>query len=180
MRAFQQDVNMALKYSDDASRRRASGADARRRRGDRDARAEGARGSRDVHWAGRGWRGRCIPAGGGCKELLARWQTLTPEQGPFPAVRHVFEFIAVATVATSADDAMTTASCARPTPITLDRERLLADAKADALALAEAKDARRRGSQPTPPTFHLPGRGRSAGAGAGRGGPAAARQGQRA
>ena len=49
--------------------------------------------------------------------------------------------MAVATVATSAvrrDER--TASCARHDAVTLDRERLLADAKADALALAEAKD----------------------------------------
>jgi len=42
--------------------------------------------------------------------------------------------------------------------ITLDRERLLTDAKADALALAEAK-ARGEWQPPTPPTFHLPGPG---------------------
>src|SRR5262249_52533180 len=47
-----------------------------------------------------------IPAGGGCKELLARWPGLTKERGPFPASRHAFEIIAVATVATSAADAV--------------------------------------------------------------------------
>jgi 3-hydroxyacyl-CoA dehydrogenase len=42
--------------------------------------------------------------------------------------------------------------------VTWDRERLLADAKTDALALAEAKD---KGTwrKPAPPTFRLPGPG---------------------
>jgi len=99
-----------------------------------------------------------LPAGGGCKELLARWQTLTPERGPFAASRHVFEIVAVATVATSAADAMSYGFLRKTDAITLDRERLLADAKADALALAEAK-AQGEWSPPEPPTFRLPGEG---------------------
>jgi 3-hydroxyacyl-CoA dehydrogenase len=99
-----------------------------------------------------------IPAGGGCKELLARWATLTPERGLFPASRHVFEIVAVATVATSAAEAVGYGFLRKTDGITLDRERLLADAKADALALADARD---RGEwQPSePPTFRLPGEG---------------------
>ena len=50
------------------------------------------------------------------------------------------------------------ASCATSDAITLDRERLLTDAKADALALADAKD-RGEWQPPTPPTFRLPGEG---------------------
>jgi 3-hydroxyacyl-CoA dehydrogenase len=99
-----------------------------------------------------------IPAGGGCKELLARWQTMTPEHGPFPAARHAFEVIAVATVSTSAPDARSYGFLKKSDAITLDRERLLADAKADALALADAKD-QGRWAPPTPPTFRLPGAG---------------------
>ncbi len=99
-----------------------------------------------------------IPAGGGCKELLARWQTMTREQGPFPISRHVFEFVAVATVATSAYDAQNYGFIRKTDSITLDRERLLADAKTDALKLAGAK-ARGEWQPPTPPTFHLPGAG---------------------
>ncbi len=99
-----------------------------------------------------------IPAGGGCKELLARWAALSPEHGPFPASRHAFEVIAVATVASSATDAMNYGFLRKSDGITLDREHLLADAKADALVLADAKD---RGEwRPTPPpTFRLPGAG---------------------
>jgi 3-hydroxyacyl-CoA dehydrogenase len=99
-----------------------------------------------------------VPAGGGCKELLARWQTMTPEQGPFPASRHVFEIVAVATVATSAAEAVGYGFLRKTDAISLDRERLVSDAKADALALAEAKD-RGAWSPPTPPTFRLPGAG---------------------
>ncbi|HET9111816.1 MAG TPA: 3-hydroxyacyl-CoA dehydrogenase/enoyl-CoA hydratase family protein, partial [Ktedonobacterales bacterium] len=84
-----------------------------------------------------------IPAGGGCKEMLLRWQTLsqkvTHEGGPFAPARHAFEIIAVATVATSADDARAYGFLKKTDAVTLDRERLLADAKADALALAAAK-----------------------------------------
>ena len=99
-----------------------------------------------------------IPAGGGCKEMLARWQRMTKEGGPFSASRHAFEIIAVATVATSAFDARQYGFLQKTDTITLDRERLLADAKADAIALAEAK-ARGEWQTPTPPTFTLPGAG---------------------
>lgn len=97
-----------------------------------------------------------IPAGGGCKEMLARWQSMTKEGGPFAAARHAFEIIAVATVATSAFDAQQYGFLKKADNVTLDRERLLADAKADALALAEAK-TRGQWQPPTPPTFRLPG-----------------------
>ena len=97
-----------------------------------------------------------IPAGGGCKEMLARWQGMTKEGGPFSASRHAFELLAVATVATSAFDAQQYGFLNKSDGITLDRERLLADAKADAIALAEAK-ARGEWRPPVPPTFQLPG-----------------------
>jgi 3-hydroxyacyl-CoA dehydrogenase len=84
-----------------------------------------------------------LPAGGGCKEMLLRWQTLaqkvTHEGGPFAPARHAFEIVAVATVATSADDARTYGFLKKTDSVSLDRERLLADAKADALALAASK-----------------------------------------
>jgi 3-hydroxyacyl-CoA dehydrogenase len=99
-----------------------------------------------------------IPAGGGCKELLARMPGLSPERGPFAASRHAFEVIAVATVATSAADAVQYGFLRKSDGITLDRERLLADAKADALALAEARD-RGEWQPPVPPTLRLPGAG---------------------
>jgi 3-hydroxyacyl-CoA dehydrogenase len=99
-----------------------------------------------------------IPAGGGCKELLARMPELSPEKGPFAASRHAFEVVAVATVATSAADAVQYGFLRKSDGVTLDRERLLADAKADALALAAARD-RGEWQPPVPPAFHLPGAG---------------------
>ncbi len=98
-----------------------------------------------------------LPAGGGCKEMLARWAE-SREKGPFPPVRRAFELIATATVSTSAAEAQEYRFMRTEDAITLDRERLLTDAKADALALAEAK-ARGEWQPPTPPTFHLPGPG---------------------
>jgi 3-hydroxyacyl-CoA dehydrogenase len=99
-----------------------------------------------------------IPAGGGCKEMLARWARLAPEHGPFPAVRRAFEIIAVATVSTSAALAKQLGFLRPSDAITLDRERLLADAKADALALADKRD-RGEWRPPEPTTFRLPGPG---------------------
>ncbi|HEY7357904.1 MAG TPA: 3-hydroxyacyl-CoA dehydrogenase/enoyl-CoA hydratase family protein [Ktedonobacterales bacterium] len=98
-----------------------------------------------------------LPAGGGCKEMLARWSK-SREKGPFPPVRHAFELIATATVSTSAAQAQEYRFLRKDDAITLDRERLLTDAKADAIALADAK-ARGAWQPPTPPTFHLPGPG---------------------
>jgi 3-hydroxyacyl-CoA dehydrogenase len=97
-----------------------------------------------------------IPAGGGCKEMLARWAQMAPEHGPFAAARHAFEIIAVATVSTSAAEARQYGFLRQTDAITLDRERLLADAKADALALADKRD-RGEWKPPEPPTFRLPG-----------------------
>jgi 3-hydroxyacyl-CoA dehydrogenase len=102
-----------------------------------------------------------VPAGGGCKEMLVRWQETSAalgERGPFAASRHAFEIIAVATVATSAPDAVQYGFLKKSDKVTLDRERLLADAKSDALALADAKD-RGQWQPPKPPTFRLPGEG---------------------
>jgi 3-hydroxyacyl-CoA dehydrogenase len=98
-----------------------------------------------------------LPAGGGCKEMLARWSK-TREKGPFPPVRRAFELIATATVSTSAAQAQDYRFMRKDDAITLDREHLLTDAKADAIALADAK-ARGEWQPPTPPTFHLPGPG---------------------
>jgi 3-hydroxyacyl-CoA dehydrogenase len=99
-----------------------------------------------------------VPAGGGCKEMLLRWQALVREGGPFAASRHVFEIVAVATVATSAANALTLGFLRKTDAVTLDRERLLADAKADALALAQRRD-RGEWQPPAPPMLRLPGPG---------------------
>jgi 3-hydroxyacyl-CoA dehydrogenase len=93
-----------------------------------------------------------IPAWGGCKEMLHRWST-NPKlpRGPMPAVAKVFETVSVATVAKSAAEAKELMFLRPKDGITMNRNRLLADAKARALAMAENYKA------PEPPTFALPG-----------------------
>ena len=93
-----------------------------------------------------------IPAWGGCKEMLHRWATLGKlPKGPMPPVMKAFEIISVATVAKSAAEAKEFLFL-RPTDgITMNRYRLLADAKAKALSLVEGY------KPPEPPTFNLPG-----------------------
>ena len=93
-----------------------------------------------------------IPGWGGCKEMLHRWGT-NPRfpRGPLPAVLKCFEIISVATVAKSAFEAKDYLFL-RPTDgITMNRDRLLADAKARALSMVEGYQP------PEPPIFHLPG-----------------------
>ncbi|MTW16340.1 3-hydroxyacyl-CoA dehydrogenase [Rhodoplanes serenus] len=93
-----------------------------------------------------------IPAWGGCKEMLHRWSTLGRlPKGPMPAVAKVFETVSTATVAKSAAEAKELLYL-RPTDgITMNRNRLLADAKARALAMAESY------VPPEPPIYVLPG-----------------------
>jgi 3-hydroxyacyl-CoA dehydrogenase len=79
-----------------------------------------------------------VPAWGGCKEMLTRWSTsgLLPK-GPMPAPTKVFETVSTATVSKSAAQAKELMFL-RPTDgITMNRYRLLADAKARALELAQ-------------------------------------------
>ncbi len=93
-----------------------------------------------------------VPGWGGCGEMIDRWQKnpMLPN-GPMPAVAKVFEIISTATVAKSAADAKELGFL-RPTDgVTMNRDRLLADAKAKALALVEGY------APPAPPEFRLPG-----------------------
>jgi 3-hydroxyacyl-CoA dehydrogenase len=79
-----------------------------------------------------------IPSWGGCKELLTRWM-LNPKRakGPMPAISKAFELISTATVSSSAEEAKSHLFM-RPTDgITMNRERLLFDAKHKALELVE-------------------------------------------
>jgi len=71
-----------------------------------------------------------IPAGGGCKELLAR---LPPEKAD---PLRIFELIGYAKVSTSAEDARKLGLLQRSDPISMNPERLIFDAKALALSLA--------------------------------------------
>ena len=79
-----------------------------------------------------------IPGWGGCKELLERNITRkAPPFGPMPPVIKTFETIAMATVAKSAAQAKDLAFLRDGDGITMNRDRLLADAKAKVLQLAE-------------------------------------------
>ena len=88
-----------------------------------------------------------IPAGGGCKELLLRHgadlasQLAKKTGGPFTPARKAFETIAFALVSTSATEAQEYRFLRKTDAITVNRDVLLRDAKADAIKLAEAKAA---------------------------------------
>ena len=80
-----------------------------------------------------------IPAGGGTTELLFRFATeLTPyvEADPFEAVRRAFQVIAMATMSTSALEARRLGYLRESDRITMNRDRLLADAAARVADLA--------------------------------------------
>ena len=85
-----------------------------------------------------------LPGWGGCKEMLTRWQTdPSLPKGPMPAPSKVFETVSTATVSKSAAEAKEL-HFLRPTDgITMNRDRLLADAKAKALALVDEEPWRR-------------------------------------
>jgi 3-hydroxyacyl-CoA dehydrogenase len=76
-----------------------------------------------------------IPAGGGTKEMLARAMEGAPSGDPLPAVQRVFETIAFAKVSTSGPDAKRLGYLRDGDEITMNRDRLIEDAKAQALAM---------------------------------------------
>jgi 3-hydroxyacyl-CoA dehydrogenase len=77
-----------------------------------------------------------IPAGGGTKEMLARaLDPLPAGVDPLPHVQRIFETIGFAKVATSGADARRVGYLREGDEITMNRDRLLADAKAQALQL---------------------------------------------
>jgi 3-hydroxyacyl-CoA dehydrogenase len=79
-----------------------------------------------------------VPAWGGCKELILRRITSTqPPHGPMPPVIKTFETIGLASVATSAEQAKDLLFLRAQDGITMNRDRLLADAKAKALSLSQ-------------------------------------------
>ncbi len=79
-----------------------------------------------------------VPGWGGCTELLHRL-AVDPKRpkGPMPPVATAFETIGMAKVAKSAFEAKEMGFVGAGDGITFNRDRLLADAKARALALAE-------------------------------------------
>ena len=93
-----------------------------------------------------------IPAGGGTKELLARaMQSLRSRaMDPLPVVQQVFELIGYGKVSTSAADARRLGLLRDTDGVTMNRERLLADAK------ARARDLAGGGYRPPPPQHAIP------------------------
>ena len=93
-----------------------------------------------------------VPGWGGCKELVTR-NMLNKKRpgGPMPAIAQAFEAISTAKVATSAAEARDMMILRPGDAITMNRRRLLADAKARALALAADY------APPEPVAISLPG-----------------------
>ncbi|PIE00474.1 MAG: 3-hydroxyacyl-CoA dehydrogenase [Thiothrix nivea] len=79
-----------------------------------------------------------IPGWGGCKEMLLRWINHPKRAGgPLPPVVKCFEMISTAQVAKSAQEAQGMLILRPGDGITMNRDRLLADAKAKALAMVD-------------------------------------------
>ena len=81
-----------------------------------------------------------IPAGGGTKEMLVRALDSIPKDmsdaDPFPFVKRAFETIAMAKVATSAEEARGLGFLGADDTVSMNSDRLIADAKKEVLALA--------------------------------------------
>jgi len=96
-----------------------------------------------------------IPAGGGCKEMAFRYYGSVPEGvrvDLFPFMEKAFMTVGTATVATSAEEAKSYGFLRRTDRITLNPDAVLADAKADVLAMVQM------GYQPPiPRTVPVPG-----------------------
>ncbi|MCZ6847622.1 MAG: 3-hydroxyacyl-CoA dehydrogenase NAD-binding domain-containing protein, partial [Alphaproteobacteria bacterium] len=79
-----------------------------------------------------------VPSWGGCKELLGRWTARKDRPGgPMPPVMKAFETIAMAQVAKSAMEARDLLFLRPGDGIVMNRDRVLAAAKARALEMAE-------------------------------------------
>ena len=83
-----------------------------------------------------------IPAGAGTKEMLVRALDSIPqgvtEADPFPFVKRAFETIAMAKVATSAEEARGYGFLREEDSYSMNADRLIADAKQEVLSLAAA------------------------------------------
>ncbi|NQV45504.1 MAG: 3-hydroxyacyl-CoA dehydrogenase, partial [Rhodospirillales bacterium] len=93
-----------------------------------------------------------VPGWGGCKELLGRW-TLSKDRagGPMPPVMKAFETIAMAQVSKSAMEARDLLFLRPGDGVVMNRDRVLASAKARALEMAKDYKA------PEPVELRLPG-----------------------
>jgi len=100
-----------------------------------------------------------IPGWGGCKEYLRRWLTLRSQAGaweraggPMPPIVKAFETISMAKVSKSAVEAKELKFLAHSDGITMNKNRLLADAKAKALSLCKNY------TTPQPCAYPMPGK----------------------
>jgi 3-hydroxyacyl-CoA dehydrogenase len=93
-----------------------------------------------------------IPAGGGTKEMVVRAMARrpSPTADPLPVIQQAFETVALAKVSASGPDAVRLGYLAATDTFSMNRERLIADAKAQALQrVAE-------GYRPPPPRSAIP------------------------
>ena len=99
-----------------------------------------------------------IPGWGGCGEMLARWRA-DPKlpRGPMPASAKVFETVSTADVSKSAHQALEKKFLRPSDGISMNRDRLLADARQRALSMVDGY------TPPQPSAFVLPGRSGQAG-----------------
>ncbi|MGZ8160341.1 MAG: 3-hydroxyacyl-CoA dehydrogenase NAD-binding domain-containing protein [Methylobacter sp.] len=93
-----------------------------------------------------------VPGWGGCKEYLRRWLEFARRPGgPMPAIAQAFETIGMAKVSKSAAEAKEMLFLSTTDGITMNKDRLLVEAKAKALLLAPGY------MPPKPASYRLPG-----------------------
>ena len=93
-----------------------------------------------------------VPGWGGCKEMLLRWTAAKGvPKGPMPAPAKAFELIGTARVSKSAAELREMGVLRHGDGITMNRDRLLADAKARALSMVDGY------VPPAPAELRLPG-----------------------
>ena len=93
-----------------------------------------------------------VPGWGGCKELLMRWwKNKRRPGGPMPPISKAFEFISTAKASSSAAEAQEMLFLRHDDGISMNKDRLLADAKARALSMVDGYEV------PEEPLLRLPG-----------------------
>jgi 3-hydroxyacyl-CoA dehydrogenase len=97
-----------------------------------------------------------IPAGGGCKEMAFRFYGSAPatvKPNLFPLMEHVFRTVGTGTVGGSAEEGRALGYLRPTDKVTLNPDNVLADAKADVLAMLATGY-----KPPVPTTVQVPGR----------------------
>ena len=93
-----------------------------------------------------------VPAWGGCKEMITRWKRDAEQpKGPMATIMKIFQNVGTAKVATSAQEAKELNFLKRSDEITMNRARLLHDAKEKCLEMIDNYEA------PLPKEHYLPG-----------------------